>query len=47
VRMVTGPHAPVPFSPALEDLYIPGPERIAEAVREVMAGGARPLARAS
>ncbi len=35
VRMVTAPHAPVPFSPALEDLYIPGPDRIVEAVREV------------
>jgi pyruvate dehydrogenase E1 component beta subunit len=36
IRMVTPPHVPVPFSPALEDAYIPSPERIAAAVREVM-----------
>lgn len=35
IRMVTAPHAPVPFSDALEDLYIPSTEKIAEAVREV------------
>ena len=23
IKLVTAPHAPVPFSPALEDLYIP------------------------
>ncbi len=39
VRMVTAPHAPVPFSPALEDLYIPGPDRIVEAVRQVHGHG--------
>jgi pyruvate dehydrogenase E1 component beta subunit len=37
IKMVTPPHVPVPFSPALEDAYIPGPSRIAEAVRAVMA----------
>lgn len=36
VRMVTAPHTPVPFSPELEDLYIPGPDRIEAAVRSVM-----------
>jgi acetoin:2,6-dichlorophenolindophenol oxidoreductase subunit beta len=36
VRMVTAPHTPVPFSPDLEDLYIPGPDRIEAAVRSVM-----------
>ena len=36
IRMVTAPHTPVPFSPALEDLYIPGPSRIESAVRDVM-----------
>lgn len=36
VGMVTAPHTPVPFSPALEDLYIPSPDRIAEAVRNTM-----------
>jgi pyruvate dehydrogenase E1 component beta subunit len=34
--MVTAPHAPVPFSPALDDLYIPSPDRIAAAVRKTM-----------
>ena len=37
VKMVTPPHTPVPFAPELEDAYVPGPDRIAEAVREVMA----------
>ena len=35
VKRVTAPHTPVPFAPSLEKLYIPSPERIAEAVREV------------
>ena len=34
VRMVTGPHTPVPFSPALEDLYLPSADKIAAAVRQ-------------
>jgi len=37
VKMVTPPHTPVPFAPELEDAYVPGPDRIADAVREVMA----------
>ncbi len=41
VRMVTAPHAPVPFSPALEDMYIPGVDRIVEAVRQVHGHGRR------
>jgi pyruvate dehydrogenase E1 component beta subunit len=32
-QMVTAPHSPVPFSPILEDLYVPGADRIEEAVR--------------
>lgn len=40
-RMVTAPHTPPPFSPTLEDLYVPDPERVAEAVREVAGAGAR------
>ena len=36
VKMVTAPHAPVPFSPALEDLYIPSAAKIEAAVQEVM-----------
>ncbi len=37
IQMVTAPHTPVPFSPVLEDLYIPTAERIADAVRKTMA----------
>ncbi len=36
IEMVTAPHTPVPFSPSLEDLYIPSPDRIADAVRKTM-----------
>ena len=36
-QMVTAPHTPVPFSPALEDLYIPSAASIADAVRKTMA----------
>jgi len=39
IEMVTAPHTPVPFSPALEDLYIPTAEKIAEGVKRAMAGG--------
>ena len=35
VEMVTAPHTPVPFSNVLEDLYIPDPQRIANAVKTV------------
>lgn len=38
IGMVTAPHTPVPFSPSLEDLYIPSPARIADGVRKVMKG---------
>src|ERR687894_2691671 len=40
-KMVTAPHTPPPFSPTLEDLYVPDPERVADAVREVAGAGAR------
>ena len=36
-QMVTAPHTPVPFSPALEDLYLPSADRVAAAVRATMA----------
>ena len=36
-RMVTAPHTPVPFSPPLEDYYIPSAERIVSAVKSVVA----------
>jgi pyruvate dehydrogenase E1 component beta subunit len=39
IRMVTSPHAPVPFSPALEDLYVPSPAKIEAAVHAVMGAG--------
>jgi pyruvate dehydrogenase E1 component beta subunit len=37
IKMVTAPHTPVPFSPALEDAYIPSADKIAAAVREIAA----------
>jgi pyruvate/2-oxoglutarate/acetoin dehydrogenase E1 component len=36
IKLVTAPHTPVPFSPPLERVYVPSPERVAEAVREIM-----------
>ncbi|MBI3456935.1 MAG: alpha-ketoacid dehydrogenase subunit beta [Candidatus Rokubacteria bacterium] len=33
VQLVTAPHTPVPFSPALEDAYLPTPQRVAAAAR--------------
>ncbi|MEO0501371.1 MAG: alpha-ketoacid dehydrogenase subunit beta [Pseudomonadota bacterium] len=36
VEMVTAPHTPVPFAPALEQHYVPTPDRIEAAVRKVM-----------
>ncbi|MFN8489679.1 MAG: alpha-ketoacid dehydrogenase subunit beta [Caldilineaceae bacterium] len=36
VKLVTAPHTPVPFSPVLEDFYVPTPERVVEAVRAAM-----------
>jgi acetoin:2,6-dichlorophenolindophenol oxidoreductase subunit beta len=42
-RMVTAPHTPVPFSPVLEDAYVPTTESIAGAVRDV-AGAPAPSA---
>ena len=35
IEMVNAPHTPVPFSSALEDLYIPDAQRIANAVKTV------------
>jgi pyruvate dehydrogenase E1 component beta subunit len=35
VRMVTGAHTPVPFSPTLEAAYLPSTERIVAAIREI------------
>jgi pyruvate dehydrogenase E1 component beta subunit len=35
IEMVNAPHTPVPFSSALEDLYIPDAQRIVNAVKTV------------
>lgn len=40
-QMVTAPHTPPPFNGVLEDLYVPDPEKVAAAVREVAGAGAR------
>lgn len=36
IRKVTPPHTPIPFAPELEDLFLPTPEKIAQAVDEIM-----------
>jgi len=41
IQMVAPPHTPVPFSPALEDLYIPSAAQIADAARRTMGKGRR------
>jgi pyruvate dehydrogenase E1 component beta subunit len=37
--MVAPPHTPVPFSPVLEDLYIPSAAQVVAAVKRSLAGG--------
>ena len=36
IKLVTAPHTPVPFSPPMEQFYVPTPERIVAAVREIV-----------
>lgn len=36
IKLVTAPHTPVPFSPPLEQFYIPSPERIVATVQGIM-----------
>ena len=36
IKRVTAPHTPVPFSPPLEQFYVPSPERIVATVQEIM-----------
>ncbi|WP_252312657.1 alpha-ketoacid dehydrogenase subunit beta [Sinobaca sp. H24] len=36
IKMVTAPHSPVPFSPSLEDLYLPSPEKVIKVVAELI-----------
>jgi pyruvate/2-oxoglutarate/acetoin dehydrogenase E1 component len=38
IKRLTAPHTPVPFSPPLEDAYLPLPDKIAAAVRSQLAG---------
>ena len=37
IKRVSAPNTPVPFSPPMENYYVPDPERIAEAARQVCA----------
>lgn len=36
IKRITAPHTPVPFSPVLEDLYLPSPQKVIEVVSELM-----------
>ncbi|UFJ39631.1 alpha-ketoacid dehydrogenase subunit beta [Brevibacillus humidisoli] len=36
IKRITAPHTPVPFSPPLEDLYLPSPQKVLEAVSELI-----------
>ncbi len=36
IKMITAPHCPVPFSPALEDIYLPTPDKILKVVAEMI-----------
>ncbi|GER66569.1 pyruvate dehydrogenase subunit beta [Weizmannia acidilactici] len=36
IKRITAPHTPVPFSPVLEDLYLPSPQKIVQAVSEIL-----------
>jgi pyruvate dehydrogenase E1 component beta subunit len=34
--MITAPHTPVPFSPALEDFYLPNADRVIKVIRSML-----------
>jgi pyruvate/2-oxoglutarate/acetoin dehydrogenase E1 component len=36
IKLVTAPHTPVPFSPPLEQVYVPSARRIVETAREIV-----------
>ena len=36
IKMVTPPHTPVPFSPTLEDLYLPSSEKVKSAIQTTL-----------
>jgi len=40
VKRVAAPDTPVPFSPPLEDFFLPNEAKLIEAVREIMLKGA-------
>ena len=35
-QMVAPPHTPIPFSPALEDFYLPSSEKVVDAIRATL-----------
>lgn len=36
IKMITGPHTPVPFSPVLEDAYLPNSQKVIKVVSELI-----------
>lgn len=36
IKRITAPHTPVPFSPFLEDIYLPTPQKVLEVVSELL-----------
>ena len=36
IKMVSPPHTPVPFSPPLEDLYLPSEEKVLNVAKEIL-----------
>ena len=36
IKRITAPHTPVPFSPTLEQAYIPSQERVVATIQEIM-----------
>ncbi len=36
IRKVTPPHTSIPFSPPMEDFYLPSPQKISDAVRQLL-----------
>jgi pyruvate dehydrogenase E1 component beta subunit len=36
IKLITGPHTPVPFSPVLEDIYLPNAQKVIKAVSELI-----------
>ncbi|WP_054636032.1 alpha-ketoacid dehydrogenase subunit beta [Thalassobacillus sp. C254] len=36
IKMITAPHCPVPFSPALEDIYLPSSQKVLQVVADLI-----------